>query len=110
MLETPRPLWGVLLSWPLFRSILILFLINSKFFGQPNGTKPPAKQSKLAFSSKTAAKKDPPSSGSSKENENIEMKDEESETETKPKAKKEEAVYDKEDAKPERGVCCHKLY
>ena len=86
------------------------FLFNSKFFGQPNGTKPPAKQSRLAFSSKATAKDDPPSSGSSKENEDVEMKDDESEMEMKPKVEKEECVDTKEDAKREKGAYCDKRH
>jgi DNA ligase-1 len=65
--------------------------VNRKFFGQPNGTKPPAKQSKLAFSSKSSTNKEPSSSNSTKENEDVEMKDDGLDTEVKPKGEKEEA-------------------
>jgi hypothetical protein len=81
-------------------------ILNRKFFGQPNGTKPPAKQSKLAFSSKSMTKKDPPSSVSSKENDDVEMKDEQSEPELKPKVEKKEDVDTEEDARPDKGAWC----
>ncbi|OWO99922.1 hypothetical protein B2J93_8542 [Marssonina coronariae] len=45
-----------------------------KFFGNPNGTKAPSKQSKLAFGSRATST--PPSSSAAKENGNTEMKDE----------------------------------
>jgi DNA ligase-1 len=73
---------------------------NSKFFGQPNGTKPPAKQSKLSFSSKPPAKKDPPSSSSSNENEDVEMKDGDSETEVMPKVENKQDISTNEEAEP----------
>ncbi|KAH8589333.1 hypothetical protein B0O99DRAFT_336770 [Bisporella sp. PMI_857] len=46
-----------------------------KFFGQPNGAKAPAKQSKLSFSTKATIKADPPGSSSTKENYDGEMED-----------------------------------
>jgi DNA ligase-1 len=58
---------------------------NSKFFGQPNGTKAPAKQSKLAFSSKSSPKAEIPSSGSAKENEDVDMEEDGSDVEVNPK-------------------------
>lgn len=82
--------------------------MNRKFFGQPNGTKPPAKQSKLAFSSKSSAKKEPAGSSSSKEND-VEMKDVESDTEVKPKVKKEEIDIE-ENIKPENGMLSLQKY
>jgi DNA ligase-1 len=87
----------------LYSSLLLLTLIgfcNSKFFGQPNGTKPPAKQSTLSFSTKSSVKKDTPSSDSAKENDDVEMKEESTSTEIK----FEEANLDaKENVKPEKG-------
>ncbi|KAH6712556.1 hypothetical protein BKA61DRAFT_86761 [Leptodontidium sp. MPI-SDFR-AT-0119] len=68
-----------------------------KFFGKPNGTNAPAKQTKLSFSSKASVT---PTSSVVTENEDTEMKDEESDTEVKPKVKKEEAVDSKENVKP----------
>ncbi|CZT07532.1 related to DNA ligase (ATP) [Rhynchosporium graminicola] len=53
-----------------------------KFFGKPNGTSAPAKQSKLAFSSKASTT---PNTSAAKEIEDSEMKDEESDTEVKSK-------------------------
>jgi DNA ligase-1 len=85
-----------------FESFLMHMLLVSKFFGQPNGTKPPAKQSKLSFSSKSAAKQDLRSSNSSKENEDVEMKNEESETEVKPKVEMTEDADAKGNVKPEK--------
>ena len=79
---------------------------DRKFFGKPNGTNPPAKQSKLSFSTKSAAEKDPPSSGSSKENEDVEMKDEESEADVKPKVERKDEVDTKENVKTEKGMRC----
>jgi DNA ligase-1 len=98
----------------------------SKFFGRPNGTMPPAKQAKLAFSSKATPKE--PSPSSSKENEDVDMKDAESEVaEDKPTIEKKEeedikdedsdvdvkskveskaAVDTKENVKPEKGMTC----
>jgi len=73
-----------------------------KFFGKPNGTNAPAKQSKLSFSTKPSSAT--PSSSAAKENEDAEMKDEDSDTEVKPipkkETKKEEAVDSKENVKP----------
>lgn len=78
-------------------------LLNSKFFGQPNGTKPPAKQSKLSFSSKPSVTH-PPSSASSKENEDVDMKDEDPEVEVKPKVEKKEDVDTKVEAQSKKGM------
>ncbi|CZT51677.1 related to DNA ligase (ATP) [Rhynchosporium secalis] len=67
-----------------------------KFFGKPNGTSAPAKQSKLAFSSKASTT---PNTSAAKENEDSEMKDEESDTEVKSKIeskKKKEEDWDTE--------------
>ncbi|KAK0099528.1 hypothetical protein ONS96_008363 [Cadophora gregata f. sp. sojae] len=69
-----------------------------KFFGKPNGTNAPAKQSKLAFSTKPSSVT--PSSSATMENEDTEMKDEESDTEVKPRTKKEEPIDSKENMKP----------
>jgi DNA ligase 1 len=45
-----------------------------KFFGNPNGPKPPAKQSKLSFSSKSTSN-GAPSSSASRGNEDVDMAD-----------------------------------
>jgi DNA ligase 1 len=45
---------------------------SRKFFGNPNGPKPPAKQSKLSFSSKSTSN-GAPGSSASKENEDVDM-------------------------------------
>ena len=66
--------------------------LNSKFFGKPNGTKVPAKQSTLSFSTKSNTKIDAPASSSAKENGDTEMKDENSDREGKPKSEKVEEV------------------
>lgn len=80
--------------------------VLSKFFGKPNGTNGPAKQSKLSFSTKPSSPT--PSSGAAKENEDTEMKDEDSDTEVKPitkkEPKKEDAVDSKENVKPAIGT------
>jgi len=77
---------------------------NRKFFGQPNGTKAPAKQAKLSFSSKSAAKNETPSSSTAKENEDIEMKEEELDAEVKPRAELKEYNDSKENAQPGKGT------
>ncbi|KAI9047918.1 hypothetical protein LZ554_007720 [Drepanopeziza brunnea f. sp. 'monogermtubi'] len=75
-----------------------------KFFGNPNGTKAPSKQSKLTFGSKATSTT--PSSSLVKENEDTDMKDEDEELEAKPKVKKEvkkkEVADIKENVKPEK--------
>ena len=81
--------------------------LNRKFFGQPNGTKAPAKQSKLSFSSKSVAKNEAPNPSSAKENENVEMKEEESDTEVKPKIETKVDVERKENAKLGKGMPVH---
>ena len=78
-------------------------LLNSKFFSQPNGSRAPAQQSKLASSSKSIGT-DPPSSSSSKENEDADIKDEPSEIEVISKVEKEGEVDINEDMKPESGA------
>jgi DNA ligase 1 len=75
-------------------------LLNSKFFGQPNGTKAPAKQSKLSFSTKPSAKNEPPSSSSTKEDEDVEMDDEDSEAEVKPTVEKGDGITRKRSRTP----------
>ena len=88
------------------RKRLLLIHVLSKFFGKPNGTNAPAKQSKLSFSTKPSSAT--PSSSAAKENEDAEMKDEDSDTEVKPipkkETKKEEAVDSKENVKPAIGI------
>lgn len=79
-------------------------IYNRKFFGKPNGTQAPAKQSKLSFSSKAVSTTPSSSSSTAKENGDTKMKDEESGTEVKPKIKKEEAVDAKENVKPGKGM------
>ena len=83
--------------------LLTSIFYNSKFFGKPNGTNAPPKQSKLSFATKST-NNGTPSSSSAKENEDVDMEDENSDTEVKPKAKKEEAVDTKENAKPGNGT------
>ncbi|PQE06872.1 hypothetical protein CJF31_00010982 [Rutstroemia sp. NJR-2017a BVV2] len=74
-----------------------------KFFGQPNGAKPaPAKQSKLAFSSKSNPNKQTPSSALPDENEDVDMKDEDSDAEVKPVVKNGDEVAKKENVKPDK--------
>jgi DNA ligase-1 len=71
--------------------------LNSKFFGKPNGSKAPPKQSKLSFSSKSTSN-GAPSSSASKENEDVDM-EENVKVELAPKI--EEAGVDaKENVKP----------
>jgi len=70
---------------------------NSKFFGAPNGPKPPAKQSKLSFHSKST------SNGASKENEDVDMEDDvDQEVSSKVKG---DAIAKKENVKPGKGGC-----
>ena len=83
---------------------MVTFLLISKFFGQPNGTKTPAKQSKLAFSSKSTTAKDPPSSISSKENEDLEMKSAQSETDLKPMTDENEDIDTMGEVKFDKGT------
>jgi DNA ligase-1 len=89
--------------------------VDSKFFGQPNGSKPaPAKQSKLAFSSKSNPNKQTTSSALPDENDDVDMKDEDSDAEVKPVVEKGEDVDKKENVKPEKGRssqnnCCGSL-
>jgi DNA ligase-1 len=78
--------------------LLTSIFYYSKFFGKPNGTNAPPKQSKLSFATKSA-NNGTPSSSSAKENE-----DENSDTEVKPEVKKEEAVDAKENLKPGKGT------
>lgn len=73
---------------------------HSKFFGQPNGTKAPPKQSKLSFSTKASSKNDPSSSNSAKENEDIDMAGEESDIEAKPVIEKSDGVTRKRSRTP----------
>ena len=51
------------------RKRLLLIHVLSKFFGKPNGTNAPAKQSKLSFSTKPSSAT--PSSSAAKENEEM---------------------------------------
>jgi DNA ligase-1 len=83
--------------------LLTSIFYNSKFFGKPNGTNAPPKQSKLSFATKSTDN-GTPSSSSAKENEHVDMKDEDSDTEVKPKVKKEEVVDTKENGKPGKGM------
>jgi DNA ligase-1 len=76
---------------------------TSKFFGKPNGTNPPAKQSKLSFSTKPGSEDKAPSSSSSKENEDAEMKDEDLGENVKPIVTKVEKADGEADVKPEKG-------
>jgi DNA ligase-1 len=73
----------------------------SKFFGQPNGTKPPAKQSKLSFSTKPSTKNEPSSSNPAQkeEDEDVEMSGD-SETEVKPAVEKADGVTRKRSRTP----------
>lgn len=83
--------------------------LDSKFFGQPNGAKPaPAKQSKLAFSSKSNPNKQPASSAPLDENDDVNMKDEDSDPEVKLAVRKNEEVGKKEKVKPEKGSSSQK--
>lgn len=77
---------------------------NSNFFGNPNGPKPPAKQSKLSFSSKSTSN-GAPTSNASKENDDVDMEDA-AEQEVKPKVE-DDAIAKKENVKPGtgRGQC-----
>ena len=61
---------------------------SRKFFGQPNGTKAPAKQSKLSFSTKATGKSEGLSLSSTKENDDSEIKEDESEVELNPRLPK----------------------
>jgi DNA ligase-1 len=83
--------------------LLTSIFYNSKFFGKPNGTNAPPKQSKLSFATKST-NNGTPSSSSAKENENVDMEDENSDVEVKPKVKKEEAVDTKENLKARKGT------
>jgi DNA ligase-1 len=83
--------------------LLTSIFYNSKFFGKPNGTNAPPKQSKLSFATKST-NNGTPSSSSAKENEDADMEDENSDAEVKPKVKKEEAVDTKENLKPGKGT------
>ena len=76
---------------------------KSKFFGKPNGTNAPPKQSKLSFATKSTSN-GTPSSSATKENENVNIEDGASDTEVKPKAEKEEAVDTKENVKLPKGA------
>jgi len=75
---------------------------DRKFFGNPNGTKAPAKQSKLSFSSKSANAAAP--KAEVEDSKDAEMNDDDSDKEVKPKFKKEEAVESKENVKPGKGM------
>jgi len=86
-----------------FGCSLTNYIPNSKFFGKPNSTNPPAKQSKLSFSTKPSPKDKIPSSNSTKENTDAEMKDQDSNEDVKPVVKKMEGVEIKEDVKSEKG-------
>jgi hypothetical protein len=86
------------------RTTTNLYVLDSKFFGKANGAKPPAKQSTLAFSTKSSGDNAPPSSGSSKENEDVEMMNEELEVEIKPKIDEETKAVKKENANPPTGM------
>jgi DNA ligase-1 len=74
--------------------------LNSKFFGNPSGSKAPPKQSKLSFSSKSTSN-GAPSSSASKENEDVDMNGP-AKTEATPKVE-EDAVDAKENVKPGTG-------
>jgi len=74
--------------------------LASKFFGNPNAPKPPAKQSKLSFSSKSTSN-GAPSSSASKENGDVDMADA-AESEVKPKIK-DDRIAKKENMKPGTG-------
>ena len=82
---------GLVKTWLYFVLGLTLY---SKFFGKPNGTKPPVKQSTLSFATKSNSKNDTPSSSSAKETEDAEMKDEDSDNEVKPMVEKVEKIKD----------------
>ena len=69
-------------------------LCNSKFFGKPNGTKIPPKQSKLSFATKTTAVE---------ENEEVDMVDADSDDQVKPKVKRNEVEH-KENIKLDKGL------
>jgi len=73
---------------------------NSKFFGAPNGPKPPAKQSKLAFSSKSTSN-GATNSSASKENDDVDMEDA-VDKEVSSKVK-DDAIAKKENVKPGTG-------
>jgi DNA ligase-1 len=73
---------------------------NSKFFGTPNAPKPPAKQSKLSFSSKNTSN-GAPNSGASKENEDVDMEDDVDKE--VPSKVKDDAIAKKENVKPGTG-------
>jgi len=55
------------------------------FFGKPNGTKPPPKQSTLSFSTKSSSKNETASPSSAKENEDNQQKDGDSDIDMEPK-------------------------
>jgi DNA ligase 1 len=74
--------------------------LTSKFFGNPNGTNPPAKQSKLSFSSKSTSNGSLRSSAS-KENEDVDMADA-AEAEV-PSKVKDDPIAKKENVKPGTG-------
>jgi DNA ligase-1 len=78
-------------------------LRDRKFFGNPNGTKAPAKQSKLSFSSKSGNAA-APKAEVEEDAKDAEMKDDDSDKEVKSKVKKEEAVDSKENVKPGKGM------
>lgn len=75
--------------------------VFSKFFGQPNGTKPPPKQSKLSFSTKPKTKNEPSSSNPApkEEDEDVEMSGD-SDTEVKPAVEKGDSVTRKRSRTP----------
>ncbi len=96
MSKTPRPpssAFGCFLVSAPAEHSLIYMLPRRKFFGAPNGTKVPPKQSKLAFSTKAAK---------SKQNEDVSMEDGNPEVEVKSKAEKEESADAKENVEPEK--------
>lgn len=73
---------------------------NSKFFGKPNGSTAPAKQSKLSFSSKSTSN-GVPSSSAAKENEDVDMED--TAEKKVPTKVEEDALAKKENVKPGTG-------
>jgi hypothetical protein len=81
--------------------------LNSKFFGNPNGPKPPAKQTKLAFSSKSG-NNGTPSSSAPKE-EDVDMKDTKLEEEDESKVEETEVIDSKEDVEATKGTTISRL-
>lgn len=106
-------------------AIADLFLSSRKFFGNPNGTKAPAAQSKLSFLSKRENAAPMADADAAEESEDVVMKENELDTEAEPKAEvkpmnqvmpkkevesktedvKEESPELKENVKPAKGRC-----